>query len=87
MNVKTITIRGIDEDLKDRLRETARESGDSLNTTILKLLRSGLNLDRKPPYPEYHDLDGLAGTWTAKDREEFDRFQEGFNRIDEEMWS
>jgi len=85
--LKTVTIRGIDDELKDRLRLAARESGESLNATLLKLLRRGLKLDKKPPFPEYHDLDELAGTWTAEDREQFDGFQEGFGRIDGEMWA
>ena len=62
--MKAITIRGIDEEIDSRLRKKAEENGDSINTTILKLLRKALQLDKENPYPEYHDLDNLAGTWS-----------------------
>jgi len=84
--MKTITIRGIEPELENRLRETARANGDSLNATVLKLLRRVLNLDKRPVFPEHHDLDHLAGTWTAADEKEFRETQEQFERIDEELW-
>jgi len=85
--MKAITIRGIDEEINDRLRKKAEESGDSINTTILKLLRKALQLDKDKPYPEYHDLDSLAGTWSREDRVEFEKTQEGFSQIDKDLWS
>ena len=85
--MKAITIRGIDEEIESRLRMKAQESGDSINTTLLKLLRKALDLDKEKPYPEYHDLDGLAGTWSTEDEEEFNKSQEGFTRIDRDLWT
>jgi plasmid stability protein len=85
--MKAITIRGIDEEIDSRLRKKAQESGDSINTTILKLLRKALQLDKDKPYPEYHDLDSLAGTWSEEDRSEFEKSQEGFNQIDRDLWT
>ena len=85
--MKAITIRGIDEEIESRLRKKAKESGDSINTTLLKLLRKALHLDKEKPYPEYHDLDSLAGTWTTEDKEEFNKSQEGFTRIDRDLWA
>ena len=85
--MKAITIRGIDEETDSRLRKKAEESGDSINTTILKLLRKALQLDKDKPYPEYHDLDSLAGTWSMEDRLEFEKSQEGFRQIDKDLWT
>jgi len=84
--MKAITIRGIDEETDGTLRKKAAESGDSINTTILKLLRKALQLDRDKPYPEYHDMDSLAGTWSKEDRVEFEKSQEGFSQIDGDLW-
>jgi plasmid stability protein len=85
--MKAITIRGIDEETDSRLRKMAEESGDSINTTILKLLRKALQLDKDKPYPEYHDLDSLAGTWSEEERAEFEKSQEGFSQIDRDLWT
>lgn len=85
--MKSFTIRGVDEEIRSRLEQQAQQSGDSINTTMLKLLRKALQLDREKPYPEHHDLDSLAGTWSPEEREQFDRFQKSFEQIDDELWS
>ena len=85
--MKAITIRGIDGEMESALKRKAQDSGDSINTTLLKLLRKALHLDKQKPYPEYHDLDSLAGTWNKEDEEKFNTSQEGFTRIDGELWS
>ena len=84
--MKSITIRGIGPDLDSELRRTAGENADSLNTTILKLLRKAVGLERPKPFPLYHDLDDLAGTWSADDQKEFDMIQQSFEQIDKELW-
>ena len=84
--MKAITIRGIDPELENRLRRVAGENADSLNATILKLLRRTLGLERTKPFPTYHDLDDLAGTWSAEDEHEFNSIQTGFEKVDEELW-
>ena len=84
--MKAITIRGIDPELESNLRRVACENADSLNTSILKLLRTALGLDRTKPFPVYHDLDDLAGSWSADDEKEFDLVQEGFEQVDKELW-
>jgi len=85
--VSSITVRGIDEQIQSRLRRKAEESGDSINTTILKLLRKALQLDKEKLYPEYDDLDSLAGTWSPEERRQFDSFQKSFDRIDGDLWA
>ena len=84
--MKAITVRGIDDEVDRRLRKRAKESGDSINTTILKLLRQSLGLNGGSAYTIHHDLDDLAGTWSRDDLEEFNKTQEGFSTIDAEMW-
>ena len=85
--MKAITIRGIDPAIDSGLRKRAEESGDSVNTTILKLLRKALQINREKPFPEYHDLDDLAGTWDEKERAEFEKLQNGFTKIDKDLWT
>ena len=64
------TIRGIPEDLEHALRERARRSGESLNQTLIRLLREAVGLN--PPHKK-RDLSALAGTWSREEADEFDR--------------
>jgi hypothetical protein len=86
VNVKTLTIRGIDPELDNKIKEKSRKSGESINKLILRLLRSSLGLGEKEVFPVYHDLDHLAGTWTEEDEKEFQKHIAGLEEIDKEMW-
>jgi hypothetical protein len=37
--------------------------------------------------PRYHDLDALAGTWSAEDLRKFEEAIEPLTRIDEQLWA
>ena len=77
------TIRGIPTDLEQQLRERARRSGESLNRTLIRLLREavGLNTSRQK-----RDLSALAGTWSQEEADKFDREVRRFEVIDDELW-
>ena len=84
--MKTLTLRGIDDELDRGLKKLARQERDSMNAVILHLLRDKLGL-AKPRFREtHHDLDDLAGTWTKEEAREFDDVVREFSHIDEEMW-
>ena len=84
--MKTLTLRGIDEELDRGLKKLAQQERDSMNAVILHLLRDKLGLT-KPKFREtHHDLDDLAGTWTKEEAREFDDVVREFSHIDEEMW-
>lgn len=83
--MKTITLRGCDEELARALAEAGEREGKSVNRVILETLRAGLL--RQPPRRRRHtDLDQLAGTWTEAERESFDRAISDFELIDPEEW-
>ena len=84
--MKAITLRGIDDELEAALKSAAQQNAESVNKTMLRLLRGALNLDRPKLYREYHDIDYLAGTWTEEDEEEFLETQQGFRQVDEDLW-
>ena len=77
------TIRGIPEDLEDALRDRARRSGESLNMTVVRLLREAVSLN--PPRKK-RDLSALAGTWSQEEADEFDRQVRWSEQIDAEPW-
>ena len=82
-NALQTTIRGIPEDLEDALRERARRSSESLNRTMVRLLREAVGLN--PPRRK-RDLSALAGTWSREEADEFDRQVRWSDQIDEELW-
>ena len=76
------TIRGIPEDLERALRERARRSGESLNRTMVRLLREAVGLSP----PRKRDLSALAGTWSQEEADVFDRQFRCSEQIDAELW-
>ncbi len=76
-----LTVRNVNPELAKRLKDLARERGESLNATALWLLKSALGLsDRK------EELSRLQ-TWTEDDVREFDEILKEMRKVDEDMWS
>ena len=84
--MKTFTLRHLDKDLERSLQARAQETSESLNRTILNLLREALGLNKKRRRKTHHDLDALAGTWNQADLKEFERSTASLNEIDKDMW-
>ena len=81
-----ITLRNIPEPVDHKLRALAKQSGQSINRTILEVLKKGLGLSDAPPTKK-RDLSAFVGIWTKEEAEEFDRnINAMFETIDEEMW-
>ncbi len=75
-----ITLRNVDPELLRRLRAISAARGESLNGTVLRLLRgaTGLNMRRER-------LERYA-TWTAEDVEEFTEALRAQRKVDERYW-
>lgn len=84
--MKTLTIRGIDNELELKIKERANKNGDSINKIVLQSLNSAFGLEKNKIFPTYHDLDELAGTWTQKDEEAFNNNIKELNEIDKDLW-
>ncbi len=85
--MKTISLRGIDEETAAKLKEEALRKNLSVNALILQLIQRGIGL--KVPSgrrPVFHDLDALAGTWTEEEAAEFLESIRDFEEVDEELW-
>ena len=65
MNATQITVRNVDPELSRQLRVISAERGESLNTTVLRLLRNAIGLDARR-----ERLQRYVG-WTTDDLEEF----------------
>ena len=84
--MKPITIRGVPPELERVLFKAATESGESLNRVVIALLEEAAGLRRKRRKILHHDLDVLAGSWTAKEATAFDRSVGEGRRIEPELW-
>ena len=66
MTSRQLTIRNVDTGLSRRLRAISEERGESLNSTVLRMLRSAVGQDaRRERLLRY-------ATWTGQDAEEFE---------------
>ena len=84
--MKTLTIRGVDDELEKAIKEASKKKQESMNQTVIKLLKHSVGLSKKPAFPRYNDLDDLAGSWSAEDTDLFSKHTQAFGEIDEGMW-
>ena len=76
-------MRDVPPDLAEALDEERRRRGDSLNKTVLDLLRQGLGVG---PRARSNGLARVAGTWSEDEFREFEQATAAFEQIDEELW-
>ena len=81
-----LTIRDVDERLRNAIQHEATTRGLSLNRTLLLLLRQATGLQAPAARPEYDDLDDLSGTWSTEEAEDFDRVLADQRVIEEGLW-
>jgi len=85
--MKSISIRGADDQLVALLKDRAEASNKSVNQLVLEVLQKFVGLDKKKLFTnEYHDLDNLFGKWSE---DEFTLIQNKIDserQIDPELW-
>jgi plasmid stability protein len=85
--MKAITIRGVEPEVAQKLKQTATNQGKSVNQLVLEILKKNLGFEKDKKYSKkYSDLDHLFGKWSA---EEFKRISGKINQerqIDREFW-
>ena len=85
--MKAITIRGIDNDISEKLKETAKEEGKSVNKLLLDLIKQNIGEGEKKKYPKlYKDLDHLFGAWSEDEFMKMQNIIEMQRNIDQELW-
>lgn len=77
-------------ELEKRIEAMAREENASLAQTVVRLLlrATGLQGPRgaRGGGERHHELDALAGTWSAEDAADFDRALAQQRRIEPNVW-
>ena len=80
MPATQLTVRNVDPELSRRLRAVSAERGESLNGTVLRLLRNAVGLDAR------RDRLRRYVTWTAEDLAEFGETLRAQRVVDEGEW-
>lgn len=80
MSATQITVRNVDPELSRQLRAISAERGESLNSTVLRLLRDAIGLDARR-----ERLRRYVG-WTSDELEEFSAALRAQRVVDEQYW-
>ena len=82
--MRQITVRGIPEELEREIQSRARAHGESLNKSVIRLLKQAVGLDR--PEKKKRDLSALSGKWGSAETAQFESNVRIFDAIDEDLW-
>ncbi len=80
--MRQITIRGIEPEIEQKIRQIAKNTHKSINQVIKEIIQSEF-IKEKPPLSS---LKQLAGGWTRKEASEFSLSIKSCEQIDENMW-
>jgi hypothetical protein len=69
MSSTNFNLRDIPAEIMTLLKKEAKGLRISVNSLVLQMIERGLGFKREKLI--YHDLDHLAGSWTAEDEKEF----------------
>ena len=85
--MKTMTIRGLEPPLIDKLKEKAKKQDKSLNQFVIDTLKQHMGMNKEKKFTtEYHDLDHLFGKWTDKEFEKIQGKIDSERKIEKELW-
>ena len=85
--MKTMTIRGIEPTLIDKMKEFAKQQNQSLNQFVVEILMLHMGMKKEKKFTaEYHDLDHLFGIWSEKDFKRIQGKIDSDRKIDKELW-
>ena len=82
--MKTMTIRNIPDDVAARLAARARETGRSMNATVVDALADSFGEKRRKPK---YDFSEFVGTWTKEEAEAIKKeIEEAFEQVDKDEY-
>ena len=85
--MKSVTLRGVDSDLAEKLKTTAKDQGKSINQLAIDLIKESLGLSKVKKFSRiYTDLDHLFGKWSDEEFKTISKAIDYERRIDPELW-
>ena len=83
--IRPITLTNVPAEVAAKIRRPAKQRGLSLNGAVISVLAEALDARGSAGGPPYHDLDDLAGSWSAEEAAGFDRALAALRGIDAEL--
>jgi plasmid stability protein len=77
---KQLTIRGVPDEVAERLSRLSRERGQSVNATVVEILKKAVSVSERRTR-----LDRYV-TWNDQDLEDFNQVLSEQRVIDDELW-
>lgn len=81
-----ITLRGMDPEMEEEIRNIAQKSGKSLNHIILDMIYQYTGFKKKEKRSPADSLRKLAGGWSEENASDFLGSIKSCEQIDGEMW-
>lgn len=86
--IKTVTLRNLPPEMARFIRRQAKKDKTSINKTVIKLLEQRVGEQGNRAHRTlHHDLDSLAGSWSAEEAAEFESHLSAERNIDSELWN
>jgi len=85
--MNTLTVRGLDTVLTDRLKDQAKKEGKSVNKLIVETLNKHFNINDEAKHNvRHHDMDHLFGKWSDENYKNIQDKIDSERTIDGELW-
>lgn len=85
--MKTLSVRGVDEELAVLIKDAATMEHKSVNAFVLDVLKKEVGAQKGKRFTrEWHDLDGLFGRWSDGEHARIQGKIDDERQIDEELW-
>ena len=81
----TLLITQLDQATLAWIAQEAERTGLSIEAVARRLIYRGLEAEKVKP-ETYHDLDDLAGTWSAEEADEFRQAIADLEQVDTSLW-
>jgi len=86
--MKTMTIRGFDPELAEKIRQTAEKEKKSINQLVIDIMKKHLGLEKEKKFTRsYNDLDNLFGKWSQEQLDHVQSKIDSERKIDRELWT
>ena len=83
----TLNLTALDAATRTWLQDEARRAGTSVELVIERLIQRSVAQERQAARAQrFHDLDGLAGTWSTEEADEFRVATADFTQTDPDLW-